>query len=62
MIFTQRFLERIVQLIGRNVLSLFQVKFHQFVVDFHDLIDYLGMGRFNGREIGIRAVGFEESV
>ncbi len=59
--FTQRLLERRVQLLGRKLLALLEVERHELLVHFHHLVDQGGVRRLHRGEIGI-AVGIEEAV
>lgn len=50
----QRLFEGVVQLLGLEFLSLFQIQFHQCLVHLHHLVDDLTVGLLHGREIGRR--------
>ena len=58
----ERPLERVVKLIQRQGLALFQVSLHELVVELDDLIYDLGIGNADAREIGRLVGGLEEAV
>jgi hypothetical protein len=59
--FTQRLLERPVQLLGRELGALLEVEVHELLVDLDHLVDDRRVRRLHRREIGV-AVGIEEAV
>ena len=62
MAFAQRLLERIVQLLRRELLALLEVQRHQLLVDFDDLVDDLGMRSRDRGEVRLRAARREKTV
>ena len=62
-VFAQRLLERVVQLLGiQQFLALLQVERHQLLVDFDHLVDDLGVRVSDRREVGRLALRLEEAV
>ena len=62
MILAQRLLERVVQLLGRDLLALLEVDGHQFLVDLDHLVDDLRVRVLDSRKVGGLAVRLEEAV
>ena len=62
MILAQRLLERVVQLLRRDLLALLEVERHQLLVDLDHLVDDLGVRRLDGREIRRLAARLVEAV
>src|SRR5256885_13705804 len=58
----QRLLERIVQLLGGELLALLEVQRHELLIELHDLVDDLRMRRIDRGEIRLAAVGLKEAV
>ena len=58
----QGLLEWRVQLLGRKFFTLLQVKLHQLIVDFHDLVNDLGMGCLDVAESGVSTIWLEKAV
>ena len=58
----QRLLERIVQLLGGELLALLEVERHELFIELDDLIDDLRMRRLDRGEIRRAAVGLKEAV
>ena len=61
-ILAQRLLERIVQLLGRELLALLEVERHQLFVDLDHLVDDLGVRRLDRGEVRRLAARLEEAV
>jgi hypothetical protein len=59
--FAQRLLERRVELLRGELLALLEVEVHQFLVDFHHLVDERRVRGLHRREIRI-AIGIEEAI
>src|SRR5687768_2811351 len=57
MAFTQRALERVVQLLRRQLLALFQVQLHQIFIDLDHLIDDFSVRGFDRRKIRLQLGG-----
>jgi hypothetical protein len=55
-------LKRVVELLRRQFLALFEIERHQVFVHLDDLVDDLGVGRPDGGEIRGMRVGMEEAV
>ncbi len=62
MVFAQRFLERVVQLFGRELFALFEVQLHQGLVDLDNLVDDLRVGFGDRAERSVVALELEEAV
>ena len=62
MTLAQRLLERIVQLLGRELLALLQVQSHELIVELDDLIDDLRVRGLHGGEIRRAPVRLEEAI
>ena len=58
----QRLLERVVQLLGRDLLALLQVKRHEPLIELDHLVDDLRVRRLDRGEVGRPSVRLEEAV
>jgi hypothetical protein len=61
-VLAQCLLERIVQLLRRDLLALLEVERHEMLVHLDDLVDDFGVRGFHGREIGGLSLRLEEAV